>query len=303
MVGLLGVLKAGGAYLPLDPSYPADRLGFMLEDARPRVILTQERLASGSSGARRLGCLPGRAGAGIRDAGPRYSREHGNGNGELPLPPDPTSLAYVLYTSGSTGRPKGVQVSHRAVVNLLTSMRREPGLAAEDTLLSVTTLGFDIAALELFLPLTTGACVVIAPRDVVVDGRRLARLLEDSGTLGDASDPGDMANAARRPAGSGNSNAQGALRWRSTDPRPGRSIAIALRDALEPLRSDRDHDLVRRVSGVARPADHALAGRSPIPGSMSSIASCSPCRLACRVSCSSAATAGPRLFEPARVDR
>ena len=91
------------------------------------------------------------------------------------MPPGPTSLAYVLYTSGSTGRPKGVQVSHRSVVNLLTSMRREPGLTAEDTLLAVTTLGFDIATVELFLPLTTGACVVIAPHDVVVDGRLLAR--------------------------------------------------------------------------------------------------------------------------------
>jgi amino acid adenylation domain-containing protein len=92
----------------------------------------------------------------------------------------PASLAYVLYTSGSTGRPKGVQISHRAVVNFLTSMRRQPGLGAEDVLLAVTTLAFDIAALEIFLPLTTGARVVIAGREVTGDGRRLARLVAES---------------------------------------------------------------------------------------------------------------------------
>jgi amino acid adenylation domain-containing protein len=93
----------------------------------------------------------------------------------------PTDLAYVLYTSGSTGRPKGVQVPHRAVVNLLGAMRREPGLAADDILLSVTTLAFDIAALELFGPLTTGACVVLASREVAADGVRLAELLAQCG--------------------------------------------------------------------------------------------------------------------------
>ncbi len=180
VVGVLGILKAGGAYLPMDPAHPSQRLGFLLEDAQPRVIVTQQRLAGAlPPHAASVVCLdaPGwQSGAGLRDP-----REHRIGNGKLPLPLDPTSLAYVLYTSGSTGRPKGVQVSHRAVVNLLTSMRREPGLATDDKLLSVTTLAFDIAALELFLPLTTGACVVIASREVATDGRRLARLLDECG--------------------------------------------------------------------------------------------------------------------------
>jgi amino acid adenylation domain-containing protein len=177
-VGLLGILKAGGAYLPMDPAYPTERLGFMLGDAQPSVIVTQQALAP---------ILPPHAASVVcldapgwqTDAALRDSRRQGTGNGKLYRSPVSTSLAYVLFTSGSTGRPKGVEVPHRAVVNLLTSMRREPGLAADDTLLSVTTLSFDIAALELFLPLTTGACVVIASRDVATDGRRLVRLLDD----------------------------------------------------------------------------------------------------------------------------
>ena len=87
-----------------------------------------------------------------------------------------SGLAYVLYTSGSTGRPKGVQISHRALVNFLYSMRREPGLREEDIFLAITTLSFDIAGLELFLPLITGARVVIAPRDITVDGPLLAEV-------------------------------------------------------------------------------------------------------------------------------
>ena len=179
VVGLMAVLKAGGAYLPLDPFFPADRVGFMLDDAKPRVVLSQRSLAD---------ALPPHASAVL------YIDETNAQTGTLPAEcaqasdvqpgsfsrPSPDSLAYVIYTSGSTGRPKGVQIAQRAVVNLLSSMRREPGLVAEDTFLAVTTLSFDIAALELFLPLTTGACVVIATREVAADGRRLARLLEDS---------------------------------------------------------------------------------------------------------------------------
>src|SRR5207253_8710891 len=94
-----------------------------------------------------------------------------------PISATADALAYVIYTSGSTGTPKGVQIPHRAVVNFLHSMRQEPGLTEQDVLLAVTTLSFDIAALELFLPLTVGARVVVVPRDVASDGvRLLARL-------------------------------------------------------------------------------------------------------------------------------
>ncbi len=84
---------------------------------------------------------------------------------------EPEDPAYVIYTSGSTGKPKGVVVPHRAVVNFLTSMAREPGLTADDVLVAVTTLSFDIAVLELQLPLTVGATVVIASREEAIDGR------------------------------------------------------------------------------------------------------------------------------------
>ncbi len=90
----------------------------------------------------------------------------------------PGQLAYILFTSGSTGKPKGVQIPHQAVVNFLTSMQKEPGLISSDRLLSVTTLSFDISVLEVFLPLITGACVVVLPGEAVYDGAALIRHLE-----------------------------------------------------------------------------------------------------------------------------
>ncbi len=168
VVAVLGVLEAGGAYVPLDPSYPRERLAMMLEDARPAVLLTEERVAPGlpAHGAR-LVVLD-------RLAAPA-ERERVAGAAERPLDPiaGPEDLAYVLFTSGSTGRPKGVQIPHGAVVNFLLSVRERPGFAAGDRLLAVTSLSFDIAAFDLFLPLVTGAEVEIAPRAVAADGLRL----------------------------------------------------------------------------------------------------------------------------------
>jgi len=90
------------------------------------------------------------------------------------------NLAYVIYTSGSTGKPKGVQITHRNVINFLYSMQREPGIAPKDTLVAVTTLAFDIAGLELYLPLSVGARVVLARRETAADGKELAALLQRS---------------------------------------------------------------------------------------------------------------------------
>ena len=172
VVGMLGVLKAGGAYIPLDPVHPNDRLAYMLAHAQPAVLVTQGRLksrlpphnshvvvidAAGSPTAR-----PDQATA------PKSER-------------NPSDLAYVIYTSGSTGKPKGVEIEHRSVVNMLESMRRRPGLDASDTMLAITTLTFDIAVLEIFLPLVCGARVVIAPSKTVSDGWALAELLDHSG--------------------------------------------------------------------------------------------------------------------------
>jgi len=171
MVGLLGVLKAGGAYVPLDPTNPKDRLSFMLKDSKAAVVLTQRGLLNAlpRSRARRV-CLDGEW------------KVISSANREKPATHlTPENLAYVIYTSGSTGQPKGVQIPHRALVNLLQSMRREPGLNSDDSLLALTTLTFDIAALELFLPLIVGARVVLATREEASDAAQLAAKIESNG--------------------------------------------------------------------------------------------------------------------------
>ena len=171
MVGLLGVLKAGGAYVPLDPAFPGERLAFMLMDAQVPVLLTHQRLLSAlpKHQAHKM-CLDG-----------DWQMVSGQSTQNLPSAASPMSLAYVIHTSGSTGQPKGVQIPHCAVVNFLNSMRCKPGLAQGDTLLAVTTLSFDIAALELFLPLSVGARLVLASRETSTDPSRLAHTLDASG--------------------------------------------------------------------------------------------------------------------------
>ncbi|NOJ52618.1 non-ribosomal peptide synthetase [Myxococcus xanthus] len=164
LVAVLGVLKTGGAYVPLDPDYPAERTAYVMADAGVAVLLTQSSVR---------GRLP---------AGQVRSILFDEVRAELAAlpstpPPRPvlsTRLAYVLYTSGSTGRPKGVMVTHQNVLNFLQSMRREPGLRPEDVVLALTSLSFDIAGLELFLPLAVGARVVIAPQAWQRDGALLA---------------------------------------------------------------------------------------------------------------------------------
>ncbi len=172
VVAILGVLKAGGAYLPLDPAHPSQRRAAILQDSRAKVLLTQE--------ARLQDFHPVAIPAVVRlDADwIKIAREPGE---NLSPVVRPNNLAYVIYTSGSTGQPKGVQIEHRSVVNFLSAMRTRPGISAADTLLAVTTISFDIAALELLLPLTTGARVVIASRDDLTDGRRLQALLAQCG--------------------------------------------------------------------------------------------------------------------------
>ena len=170
VIALLAILKAGGAYVPLDPAYPAARLALMLQDAEAPVLVTTHGLQAN---------LPDHAATVVTLDGAEVQRQPRVDN---PVgAAQPAHLAYVIYTSGSTGRPKGVEIPHRAVVNFLTSMRQQPGLGAQDTLLAVTTLSFDIAALEIFLPLTVGARLVIASRSVAADGARLAETLIASG--------------------------------------------------------------------------------------------------------------------------
>jgi amino acid adenylation domain-containing protein len=171
LVAILGVLKAGAAYVPLDPAYPKDRIAFIVEDSQLQLLLTQQRLVEQ---------LPAHSAPVVRlDADWLSIASEGAANPGIKI--TPRNLAYVLYTSGSTGKPKGVQIEHGNVVNFLCSMQREPGLSGEDVLLAVTTLSFDIAGLELFLPLTVGARIVLATREQAIDGAQLLGLLEESG--------------------------------------------------------------------------------------------------------------------------
>ena len=167
LVGLLGILKAGGTYLPLDPDYPQTRLAFMLEDSRAQILLTEQRLeATLPPSAAQVVCI---------DADWVKIEEMPDDNPSVPQ--GGTSTAYVLYTSGSTGKPKGVMVSRDGLANLLLSMAAEPGITARDTLVAVTTLSFDIAALELFGPLIVGGTVVLASRETATHAAALAELL------------------------------------------------------------------------------------------------------------------------------
>jgi amino acid adenylation domain-containing protein/non-ribosomal peptide synthase protein (TIGR01720 family) len=154
LVAMLAVWKAGAAYLPLDPRYPAERLELMREDSGASLVITPEVMEELSRAA----------------SAPVLTRDT-----------HPDQLAYVIYTSGSTGRPKGVGVPHRALVHFLSAMQRHLGVAASDAIFAHTSLSFDIAGLELFLPLVSGARVVFAPPEARNDAARLAASLLGSG--------------------------------------------------------------------------------------------------------------------------
>lgn len=170
MVALIAILKAGGAYLPLDPNYPAHRLSLMLEDSSPLLVVTQSALSAKlTSHSCEYVCL---------DDDSTKIIECSDANPASAVFED--DLAYLIYTSGSTGKPKGIKVTHKNVVNFLLSMKTRPGLSAEDKLLAVTTLCFDIAVLELYLPLVTGACVEIASRELAIDAQALNERIQNS---------------------------------------------------------------------------------------------------------------------------
>jgi amino acid adenylation domain-containing protein len=162
IIGLLGVLKAGGAYVPLDPRYPKDRIAFVLKDAASTVLLTQSHL---------VGTMPPCAQTIQLDADwPKIAAES---DAKVESKVSGKNLAYVIYTSGSTGLPKGVEIPHEAFLNFLVSMQKQPGLTAKDVLVAVTTISFDIAGLEIFLPLVTGARLVLLSREDAADGFRI----------------------------------------------------------------------------------------------------------------------------------
>jgi amino acid adenylation domain-containing protein len=177
VAGLLGILKAGGAYVPLDPAYPRERLAFMIQDSKIRLLLTQRAvLASLPVGSAQALCVEDLLADG---SAPRTASSPLPGPSNRKLP-DFSPLAYVIYTSGSTGKPKGVLVNQKGVVNLLLSAAKTAHITSEDHLLAVTTLSFDIAALEIFMPLITGGRLTLATREEAADGSRLAGLMAAS---------------------------------------------------------------------------------------------------------------------------
>ena len=158
LAGVLGVMKAGAAYVPIDVTLPEDRKQFMKDDASVAVVLDGATLAAALATSTSASDAS-RPAVGV---GPEH-------------------LAYVLYTSGSTGRPKGVMVEHASVANLLASLAHEPGIDAGETTLSVTTLSFDVSVAELFFPLVNGAKVVIGSREAARDPQKIADLIEATG--------------------------------------------------------------------------------------------------------------------------
>ncbi|MGW7077327.1 amino acid adenylation domain-containing protein [Streptomyces sp. NPDC054866] len=176
VVAALAVLKSGAAYLPLDPDYPVDRIRYMLADAAPVVTLTHRRVQAlltgeGESHTGRLWVLDDPDARPVTDGLPAM-------DGVAPHADHP---AYVIYTSGSTGRPKGVVVPHGALTNLADDMRRRFAVTSADRFLAVTTFGFDIANLELFVPLAAGAELLVASRETVRDPAALAAAVTASG--------------------------------------------------------------------------------------------------------------------------
>jgi len=167
LISILGILRAGGAYIPIDAAFPIERLQIVLEDSEPHLIITQDNLVQHI---------------------PKLSNKvqlieelftQNNSSESLLHPPRPiifpSQIAYAIFTSGSTGRPKGVQITHQALANFLCSMEKSPGFNHQDQLLAITTISFDIAGLELFLPLVVGGSLSIATREQAIDGRALQK--------------------------------------------------------------------------------------------------------------------------------
>jgi amino acid adenylation domain-containing protein len=171
IVGILGILKAGGAWLPLDPAHPVERLAYMLSDTGAPVLVTQERLAYEvpSHGELRV----------LLDTEWEQFTQQPEEAPKTNVGPD--NLAYVIYTSGSTGKPKGVLIEHRSVLNTLRGSLRECGMEPGQKLMQFASIGFDASVQELFLPLLNGGTLVFAPPDAMLPGPEMARFVKDNG--------------------------------------------------------------------------------------------------------------------------
>lgn len=170
IIGLLAILKAGGAYVPIDPAFPQDRITYMLEDSNALVVITESALAAGMQRRQaHLICI---------DEDGTEIGTHSILNPAVAI--SCQTVCYTIYTSGSTGKPKGVQITCQALLNLMLAAKQSMDFNENDVFLATTTISFDIANLEIFLPLMIGAQINIASQDVVNDPERLSRLLADS---------------------------------------------------------------------------------------------------------------------------
>ncbi|MGW0184126.1 amino acid adenylation domain-containing protein, partial [Nocardia sp. NPDC003345] len=175
VVGMYAVVTAGGAYVPVDPDHPAERIGYVLETARPVCVLTRSDDAAAVPGGTGLPVLT----LDTLDTEEFDSAPVGDADRVAPLRPDNT--AYVIFTSGSTGRPKGVAVTHAAIVNRLVWMQSEYGLATSDVVLQKTPSTFDVSVWEFFWPLRVGARLVVAKPDGHRDPAYLAEVIDTEG--------------------------------------------------------------------------------------------------------------------------
>jgi amino acid adenylation domain-containing protein len=285
VVALLAILKAGGAYVPLDPAYPKGRLELILRDAGAPVLVTESALAGELDPGDALVVSLDRDAAAIalEDAAPF----DGGATAD--------SVAYAIYTSGSTGTPKGVLVHHRALVNFMGSMAREPGLVETDRLLAVTSLSFDIAGLELYLPLTVGATVDVADRETSADGARLAARLRSTGATLLQATPATF-RLLLDAGWEGDTNLV-ILCGGEAFPRPLADALVPRAKAVWNMFGPTETTIwstVQRVSAGGA-ASVPIGNPSPTPSSTWSIAACDPCPSACLASCSSAATASRRV--------
>ena len=169
LVALLAVLKSGCTYIPLDPIYPKDRLALILEDGNPALMITEKKL---------LESLPQTE---TKNIFIEEYESYQHYSGENPsFSVTPNTVAYLIYTSGSTGKPKGVQLEHFSVVNFLASMAKQPGITPDDVILAVTTISFDIAGLEMYLPILYGASIFVASQETSMNPDLLIQKIEES---------------------------------------------------------------------------------------------------------------------------
>ncbi|MBL4676115.1 MAG: amino acid adenylation domain-containing protein, partial [Mucilaginibacter sp.] len=170
VISLLAIQKSGSIYVPLDPEYPKDRIEFMLDDSSASILLTSKKYTGHFASSTKEVLIED-----ALEASEDYSTDE----------PDKTvtgdDLAYILYTSGSTGKPKGVQIAHHSLVNMMLSFQKQPGITAQDKVLAVATISFDIAGIDLYLPLSVGAEIVLADSITAKDGRALLDIVRTQG--------------------------------------------------------------------------------------------------------------------------